>query len=132
MFEKIFLDFGYAGVATESMVVVLYLVLSAQLCMLVSWPWNTYSGHRRRARIYTAGLLGGVLLLEASLAFYGLVVAWRSLLWDVTAVATVKALLSAALFIVYDGPYGKIEDVHQPVEELDEEITLRRRRRPGG
>ena len=102
MLENLLHELGYAALDTECLAVILYLVLSAQLCLLLSWRWNAPANRRtnntaatRKGALilstYTA-VLRLILLVEACLVLYGIAKAWTSLLWDITLVATVQVM----------------------------------------
>ncbi|KAK3796271.1 hypothetical protein RRG08_041587 [Elysia crispata] len=140
MLENLLHELGYAALDTECLAVILYLVLSAQLCLLLSWRWNAPANRRtnntaatRKGALilstYTA-VLRLILLVEACLVLYGIAKAWTSLLWDITLVATVQAFVCAAIFIALDGSFRKMDRIHR-VDALDDVLILRRRR-PGG
>ncbi|RUS91286.1 hypothetical protein EGW08_000900 [Elysia chlorotica] len=143
MLESVLRELGFEPLTTEGLAVVLYLTLSTQLCLLLSWPRNarapagSWEAAGRQGAllpsIYAAGLLGLLLLAEAGLALYSIAHAWTGLLWDLTLLATVQAFVCAGVFVAMDGSFRKTDRLQREEENVQADLTLtHRRRRPGG
>ncbi|GFO03351.1 hypothetical protein PoB_002985600 [Plakobranchus ocellatus] len=128
MLESILLDLGYHKMDPLSLGVVLYIVLSSQLCILVSWPrpgpTRQVSSDARGRSVFWA-MLYLLIVSEIALAVYGVMTTSTGLMWDVTAVATVQAVTCFITFVTFDVCNVKNGSNIQPT-------LISRRRNPGG